>query len=163
MLDFSAASFSLKEITFTPTDTKITLHVSLPASWTREERAGGEFGFQFLADGTKIGEYTSSIFGVYGPEGTDYYMDDYLEFDYVFFESTLSPSQWAAMETLTIFPTTGYWWEMSLSDDNDSFVPYSLKDNAVVTTYSNVTSTMYNELNEEMPQYALTINLDDYR
>ncbi len=163
MLDFTGASFSLKEITFTPTDTKMILHVSLPASWTRVERAGGEFGFHFLIDGKAIEENTAPLFGVTGPEGTDYYKDDYLEFDYVFFESTLSPSQWAAMKSLTIIPTTWYWWEMSLSDDNKSYKAYSLKDDAVVTTYANVTSTMYNELREEMPEYALTINLDDYR
>jgi len=162
-LDFTGASFSLKEITFTPTDTKIILHVSLPASWTREERSGGEFEFRFQFDGKEIGEYTSSLFSVYGPEGQDYYTDDFLEFDYVFFESTLSPSQWATMKTLTIIPTTGYWWEMSLSDDDEPFQAYSLKDDAVVTTYANVTNTMYNELSEQMPQYALTISLDDYR
>ena len=163
MLDFTGASYSLKEITFTPTDTRMILHVFLPASWTRVERAGGEFGFHFLIDGKAIEEHAPQLFGVTGPEGTDYFEDDFLEFDYVFFESTLPPSQWAAMKTLTIIPTTGYWWEMSLSAGNESLQAYSLKDDVVVTTYANVTNTMYNELNEEMPEYALTLNLDDYR
>ncbi len=162
-LDFTGATFSLKEITFTPTDTKMILHVTLPASWSRIERAGGEFGFHFLIDGKAIEENAAPLFGVTGPEGTDYFKDDYLEFDFVFYESTLSPSQWAAMKTLTIIPTTGYWWEMSLSDNDEPFQAYSLKNDAVVTTYANITSTMYNELREEMPEYALTINLDDYR
>lgn len=163
MLDFTGASFSLKEITFTPTDTRMILHVLLPASWTREERAGGEFGFHFWIDGKAIEENAAQLFGVTGPEGTDYFKDDFLEFDYVFYESTLSPSQWAAMKTLTVIPTTGYWWEMSLSDNDNPLEAYSLKDDVVVTTYANVTNTMYNELHEEMPEYALTINLDDYR
>lgn len=162
-LDFTGASYSLKEITFTPTDTKIVLHVTLPSAWTRQERRGGEFEFRFLIDGKEIDERSPSLFGVSGPEGMDYETSDYLEFDFVFFESTLSPSQWAAMKTLTIIPTTGYWWEMSLSDNDEPFQAYSLKDDAVVTTYANITSTMYNELREEMPEYALTINLDDYR
>ena len=162
-LDFTGAAYSLKEISFTPTDTKIVLHVTLPAAWTRQERRGGGFGFQFLIDGKAIDENAAQLFSVSGPEGMDYETSDYLEFDYVFFESTLSPSQWTAMKSLTIIPTTWYWWEMSLSDDNKSYQAYSLKDDAVVTTYANVTSTMYDELREEMPQYALTINLDDYR
>ncbi len=162
-LDFTGASFSLKEITFTPTDTKIVLHVTLPSAWTRQERRGGEFEFRFLIDGKEIDERSPSLFGVSGPEGMDYETSDYLEFDFVFFESTLSPSQWAAMKTLTIIPATGYWWEMSLSDNDEPFQAYSLKNDVVVTTYANVTSTMYNELRKEMPEYALTINLDDYR
>lgn len=132
----------------------------------RIERAGGEIECP-LSDrlAKAIDERSPSLFGVSGPEGMDYFKDDFLEFDFVFFESTLSPSQWAAMKTLTIIPTTGYWWEMSLSDnDEPAFQAYTRsRGDTVVTTYANITSTMYNELREEMPEYALTINLDDYQ
>ena len=163
MLDFTGASFSLTEISFTPTDTKITLHVVLPVSWSRQERRGGEFEFRFLVDGKQASERSSTLFNVYGSPGMDYETSDYLEFDYVFFESTLPPSQWAAMKTITVIPVTKYWWEMSLSQNDGPFEPYSLQGDTVVTTYANVTNTMYDELYEEMPQYAITINLDDYR
>ena len=76
-LDFTGASFSLKEISFTPTDTKITLHVVLPTSWTRQERRGGEFGFQFLIDGKQASERSSTLFNVYGAPGMDYETSDY--------------------------------------------------------------------------------------
>ena len=162
-LDFSGVSFSLKDISFTPTDTKVLLHVVLPASWTRPERRDSEFGFRLLVDGKQIGKDPNSLFNARGFNGIDYTTSDFLEFDYEFYHSALSPSQWAAAKTLTIIPVTGYWWEMKLSHDKGPFESYSLQDGAKVTSYANRTSIEYNELYDEMTQYALTINLDDYR
>lgn len=162
-LDFTGASFSLKEITFTPTDTKITLHVTIPETWTVLERANANLQFHFLIDGKPLDAGLSIPFNVCGPLGANDPTGATLEYDCSFYESTLSPSQWAAIKTLTIIPTTGYWWEMDLNFDNGSYESYSLKEGAVVTTYANRTGMMNDELYDEMTEYALTINLDDYR
>jgi len=162
-LDFTGASFSLKEITFTPTDTKITLHVVIPETWTVAERANANLQFHFLIDGEALDAGLSIPFDVCGPLSTNDPTGTTLEYDCSFYESTLSPSQWAAIETLTIIPTTGYWWEMDLSFDNGPLESYSLKEGAVVTTYANRTSMYCDELYDEMTEYAMTINLDDYR
>ena len=53
-LDFTGASYSLKQISFTPTDTKITLHVALPESWTAAERCYCNLSFRFLF---KLGDF----------------------------------------------------------------------------------------------------------
>ena len=162
-LDFTGASFSLKEITFTPTDTKITLHVVIPETWTVAERANANLQFHFLVDGKPLDAGLSIPFNVCGPFSTYDPTGATLEYDCRFYESSLSPSQWASMKTLTIIPTTGYWWEMDLSFDNGPFESYSLQKGAVVTTYANRTSMNWDELYDEMTQYALIINLDDYR
>lgn len=162
-LDFTGASFSLKEITFTPTDTKITLHVVIPETWTVTERANANLQFHFLIDGEPLDAGLSIPFNVCGPMSTYDPTGATLEYDCSFYESTLSPSQWAAMKTLTMIPTTEYWWDMDLSFDNGPFESYSLQEGAVVTTYANRTSMNWDELYDEMTEYALTINLDDFR
>lgn len=162
-LDFNGASFSLKEITFTPTDTKITLHVVISETWTVAERANANLQFHFLIDGEPLDAGLSIPFNVCGPLSTNDPTGATLEYDCSFYESTLSPSQWAAVKTLTVIPTTGYWWEMDLSFDNGPLESYSLQEGAVITTYANRTSMYCDELYDEMTEYALTINLDDYR
>lgn len=162
-LDFTGASFSLKEITFTPTDTKITLHVKIPETWTVAEKANANLQFHFLIDGEPLDAGLSIPFNVCGPLSTYDPTGATLEYDCNFYESSLPPSQWAAMKTLTIIPTTGYWWEMDLSFDNGPLKSYSLQEGAVITTYANRTSMYCDELFDEMTEYALTINLDDYR
>ena len=162
-LDFTGASFSLKEITFTPTDTQITLHVVLPASWTAAERFNSGPIFHFFLDGEVAQDEDHSLFSYSGQTGTCDPTGKTLEYDCSFFESNLSPSAWGKVKTLTIVPVTGYWWEMKVSHANGPFAFFSLQNDAVVTTYVNRTSVEYSILYDKMTQYALTINLDDYR
>ncbi|HML68365.1 MAG TPA: hypothetical protein PKA81_08205 [Clostridia bacterium] len=162
-LDFSGASFSLKEITFTPTDTQITLHVVLPESWTAAERFNSGPIFHFFLDGEVAQDEDHSLFSYSGQTGTCDPTGKTREYDCSFFESNLSPSAWGKVKTLTIVPVTGYWWEMKVSHDNGPSASFSLQNDAVVTTYVNRTSVEYSILYDKMTQYALTINLDDYR
>lgn len=162
-LDFTGTSISLKEIAFTPTDTKITLHVVLPESWSLAERRGNGLTFFMLFDGEKRFDHPNGAFSVSGPWQIDYDADDWREFDYVFFESYLSPSEWAAVKTLTLIPTTKYWWEMEVNYDDGPYETVSLRDGAVSTGVANHTGYCYDELYDEMTQCALTIKLDDYR
>ena len=170
-LDFTEASYSLKEISFTPTDTKITLHVVLPESWKAAERCYCNLSFRFLLDGVAPETWAKCPFDAYGPLGTADETGKKLEYDYEMFCSSLSPSQWASIKTLTILPTTTYWWDMKVSVDNGPKQDISLRDGAVYT------NTVYDARNPDghsatfendpqydvMSQYALTINLDDYR
>lgn len=162
-LNFAGASVSLKEISFTPTDTKITLHVVLPETWTAAERCYCPLYFQFLLDGEETGDRTGIPFNVYGPIGTGDQTDATLEYDFNLWESTLSPSQWAAAKTLTIIPSTTYWWDMKVCYDNGPQQDVSLRDGAVYTGIVNHTGYEFDTLYDQMTQYALTINLDDYR
>lgn len=158
-LDFTGASVALKEITFTPTDTELLLHVVLPESWTGAERAYCNLTFDFLLDG----DAADGLFGVCGPTGTNDETGEALEYDCKFFSSTLSPSQWAAAKTLTIIPATVYWWDMTARYDGGQDETVSLRDGNVYTCIVNHTSWQNDELYDVMPQYAITIDLDDYR
>ena len=158
-LDFTGASVALKEIAFTPTDTVITLHIVLPESWTVAERSCG-VAFHFLLDGEKVNGSIDTPFDACGPNGDT---EDWREFDYTFSESTLSPSQWAAAKTLTIIPTSIYWWDIKSNCDDGSFETVSLRDGAVYTAIVNHSVYGYDEMYDEMTQYAITVQLDDYR
>lgn len=162
-LDFTGALVSLKEISFTPTDTKIVLHVTLPESWTNQERA--EFGlqFHFLFDDKKLDSGSDVPFMACGPWGTNDATGATLEYDCTYWESSLSPSQWANYKTLTIIPTTVYWWDMKARYDDGPYEQISLRDGYVFTGISNHTGFDMDELYDEMTQYAMTIQLDDYR
>ena len=170
-LDFTGASFSLKQITFTPTDTQIKLHVVLPESWTAAERYSCDLSFHFLLDGADPDIWTHCPFNTYGPIGTCDKTGKTLEYDFDLYESAIPPSQWAKLKTLTIIPTTTYWWDMKVSFDEEPQQSISLRDGAVYTAkvYKSKknpgrgTAYDYNPLFDEMTQYALTINLDDYR
>ena len=170
-LDFTGASFSLKEVSFTPTDTKITLHVKLPESWTAAERCYCELSFRFLLDGVAPETWTGCPFNAYGPMGTADKTGKKLEYDFELFDSSLSPSQWADIKTITILPTTTYYWDMKISEDNGPMQDISLRDGAVFTdivydeSKPNGHSTTFqtDPQFDVMTQYALTLNLDDYR
>lgn len=162
-LDFTGASVALKEIAFTPTDTELRLHVVLPESWTGAERAYCNLSFQFLLDGEKMGDGLQDLFAVGGPSGTNDETGEALEYDCGFWESTISPSRWAAAKTLTIIPTTKYWWEMYVQYDNGPEELVSLRDGAVFTGIANHTGWRNDELYDEMTQCAIAIDLDDYR
>lgn len=170
-LDFTGASYSLREITFTPTDTKITLHVVLPESWTAAERCYCDLSFRFLLDGEAPESWTSCPFNAYGPMGTADKTGKKLEYDFELFSSSLSPSQWASIKTLTILPTTTYWWDMKVTVDDGPQQDISLRDDAVYTEIvydsskpnGHGTAFQTDPQYDVMPEYALTINLDDYR
>lgn len=161
--DFTGATVSLKEISFTPTDTKIVLHVTLPEGWTSKELATSSLAFHFLFDGKKLDSGSDVPFMVCGPFGTNDVTGATLEYDCNFYESSLSPSKWADVKTLTIIPTTIYWWDMKASYDNGAPVSVSLRDGNVFTEYANHTGIEADYLYDEMTQYAITIPLDDYR
>jgi hypothetical protein len=170
-LDFTGASYSLKEISFTPTDTKITLHVVLPESWTAAERCYCDLSFRFLLDGEAPESWTSCPFSAYGPMGTADKTGKKLEYDFELFSSSLSPSQWANIKTITILPTTTYWWDMKVTVDDGPQQDISLRDGAVYTetvydsskSSGHGTAFQTDPQYDVMSQYALTINLDDYR
>ena len=125
-LDFTGASVSLKEISFTPTDTKIKMHVVLPESWTNAERNFAGLTFKFLLDGETMETATQAKFCVEGPRGTGDPTGHVLEYDCPFWESTLPPSQWASAKTLTIIPMTEYWWDMLVNYDDGPYEPLFL-------------------------------------
>ncbi|MCE5189420.1 MAG: DUF4179 domain-containing protein [Eubacteriales bacterium] len=170
-LDFTGASYSLKEISFTPTDTKITLHIVLPESWTAAERCYCDLSFRFLLDGEAPESWSGCPFNAYGPMGTADKTGKKLEYDFELFSSSLSPSQWANIKTLTILPMTTYWWDMKVAVDDGPQQDISLRDGAVYTeivydsSKPNGHSTAFqtDPQYDVMSQYALTINLDDYR
>ncbi len=162
-LDFSGASVSLKEISFTPTDTKIVLHVVLPENWTGVERCYAGLMFKMLLDGETPESAIEAKFCVEGPRGTGDQTGKALEYDCAFWESTIPPSQWAKAKTLTIIPTTVYWWDMKAHYDDGPYEQVSLRDGNVFTEYANHTGIEADYLYDEMTQYAITIQLDDYR
>ncbi len=162
-LDFSGASYTLKEISFTPTDTQITLHITLPETWSATELANASLFFHFQYGGQSLDRDSFIPFGASGPYQTYYKSGNTHEFDCTFRESTIPPSQWATIQTLQIIPTTEYCWDMKASYDGEPQTEFSFRNGAVYTGIVNHTSYEYDILYDEMTQYALTINLDDYR
>lgn len=170
-LDFTGASYSLKEISFTPTDTKITLHIVLPESWTAAERCYCDLSFRFLLDGEAPESWSGCPFNTYGPMGTADKTGKTLEYDFELFSSSLSPSQWADIKTITILPATTYWWDMKVTVDDGPQQDISLRDGAVYTSIvydeskpsGHGTTLQTDPQYDVMSQYALTIDLDDYR
>ena len=170
-LDFTGASFSLKQITFTPTDTQITLHVVLPESWTAAELCYCDLSFQFLLDGVEPDTGIPVPFNVFGPIGTGDKTGKTLEYDFTLYESVISPSQWAKIKTLTIIPVTTYWWDMKVSYDGGPQQSVSLRDGVVFTeiVYDSSKPQQHDAAYQSEPQYdvmsqySLTVDLDDYR
>ena len=162
-LDFTGASYTLKEISFTPTDTKITLHIVLPESWSDVELANVSLYFHFLFDGQNL-DFDSFIpFNASGPYQTYDQTGNTHEFDCTFSESTIPPSQWETIQTLTLIPATEYVWDMKVSFDDGPQTDFSLRDGAVYTGIVNHTRYEYDALYDEMTQFALEIQLDDFR
>ncbi len=162
-LDFSGASYTLKEISFTPTDTQITLHITMPETWSATELANACLFFHFQYGGQSLDRDSFVPFGASGPYQTYNKSGNTHEFDCTFRESTISPSQWATIQTLQIIPTTEYCWDMKVSYDGEPQTEFSFRNGAVYTGIVNHTSYEYDTLYDEMTEYALTINLDDYR
>jgi len=162
-LDFTGASITLKEISFTPTDTKIVLHVVLPESWTDAERYYGGPTFEFLLDNEVAGNEDISLFTYGGQTGTCDPTGQAREYDCTFYKSLRSPSEWASVKTLTIIPVSAYTWEMLVSVDGGAYEPVSLRNNAVFTDILHQTACQWSYQYDKMTEYALTINLDDYR
>lgn len=161
-LDFSGVTLALESISFRPDDTELTVHVTLPESWTLAERVGvAETGLklQFLLDG----EAVETLFSSRGPWGEE----PCYEFTHTYLDSTIPPSAWAAAKTLTIIPYTSSPDVMSAIDNEDASTKRTVEmlPGAVIAGKANVTQfsdedSMKTDL---MDEYAVTINLDDYR
>jgi len=162
-LDFSGASYTLKEISFTPTDTQITLHITLPETWSATELAYTNLYFHFLFDGQSRDRESFIPFGMSGPYQTYDPSGNTREFDCIFRESSIPPSQWATFQTLQIVPATAYCWDLKVSYDDEPQTEFSLRNGAEYTGIVNHTRYEYDTLYDEMTEYALTIHLDDYR
>ena len=102
-------------------------------------------------------------FSAYGPIGTADETGKTREYDFNLFESSLSPSQWAEVKTLTIIPVTTYAWNMKVSVDDGPAQDISLRNGAIYTGIVNHTRYNFDSQFDVMTQYALTVNLDDYR
>ena len=162
-LDFTGASVELKEITFTPTDTQLLLHLTLPEEWTAAERQDA-LSFHFVLTG-KDGQQRmrNELFCSAGRTDRPYDDTDWTEYDFEMYDTALSPSEWAEVETLTIIPATHYAWEMDVTDRSGESEHVSFRDGTVYTTAETDISYEYDEQYGEMPEHAITVRLDDYR
>ncbi len=161
-LDFSGVTLALESISFRPDDTELTVHVTLPESWTLAERVGvarNGLKLKFLLDG----EAVETLFSSRGPWGEE----PCCEFTHTYLGSTIPPSAWAAAKTLTIIPYTSSPDVMSAIDNEDASTKRTVEmlPGAVIAGKANVTQfsdedSMKTDL---MDEYAVTINLDDYR
>lgn len=172
-LDMSGVTISVDSVSFTPTGLDVTLRLDLPERWTRAERIaavqGGETGgldFIVLIDGQEIRHAFLSIASK-GNADTDNKDDPFLTSPREFSNSTLSRSQWDAVKTITFVPCTGWPTELILEDlknDRSELDRIRLDPGVVVTEQPEVTGTKATDWQEDrMDDFALTINLDDYR
>lgn len=172
-LDMSGITISVGSVSFTPTGLEVTLNLDLPESWTRAERIaaaqGGPNGgidFIILIDGEEASHPFLSI-GSKSNAGTSNKDDPFLTSPREFSNSSISPSQWEEIKIITFIPCTG-WPEEAfvVAVDSEQVViePTKLDPGAVVTAQVNKESTQLSGWKEErLDDYAITINLDDYR
>ena len=151
----------------------ITLQLNLPESWTRTERIaaaqGGESGgldFVILVDGVEIRHAFLSI-GSKANADIENKDDPFLTSPRVFSNSTLSRSQWDAVKTITFIPCLGWPSELVLEDLQNNRTELNrirLDPGVTVTEQIDITGTVMVDWQEDrMDDFALTINLDDYR
>jgi len=172
-LDMSGVTISVGSVSFTPAGLEVTLGLDLPESWTRAERIaaaqGGPNGgidFIILIDGEEVSHPFLSI-GSKSNASTSNKDDPFLTSPREFSNSSISPSQWDEIKTITFIPCTGWPGEASVVEVGSEEVviePTKLDPGAVVTAQVNKESTQLSDWQEErMDDCAITINLDDYR
>lgn len=172
-LDFSGVTISVDTVSFTPSGLDITLRLDLPESWTRAERIaaiqGGEMGgidFIILIDGEEIKHPFLSI-GSKSNADTTNKDDPFLTSPREFSNSTLSRSQWDAVKNITFIPCINWPTEVSVVEvgsERQILAPTRFDPDLVVTMQVNKESTQYADWQKDrMDDFALTINLDDYR
>lgn len=172
-LDFSGATVAVDTVRFTPDGLDVTLRMDLPESWTRAERIaaiqGGEMGgigFAVFIDGQEIRHAFLSI-GMKSNAETENANDPFLTSPIEFSNSTLSRSQWDAVKTITFLPYCNYPAVASVvavGSEKQVLAPTRLDPGVVVTMHVNAESTQYDDWQENrMDDFALTIDLDDYR
>ena len=172
-LDFSGVTIAVDSVFFTPDGLDVTLRMDLPQSWTRAERIaaiqGGEMGgigFAVFIDGEEMRHPFLSI-GSKSNAETENANDPFLTSPIEFSNSTLSRSQWDAVKTITFLPYCNYPTAASVvavGSEQQVLAPTQLDPGVVVTMQVNKESTQYTGWQENrMDDFALTINLDDYR
>ena len=85
----------------------------------------------------------------------------------LFVNSTISPSDWDSIKTLTFIPYTNWPAEMYVVEIGSEKIVQErtqMEPGAVVTAHVNFESIERdNWQTDRMDEYAITINLDDYR
>ncbi len=171
-LDLSGVAIAVESITFTPTDTKLTMHMTLPEEWKRAERIaaaqGGSsegIGFLFLLDGVE----TPGLFGGCSFKGNAEHEnrgDPFTDAWRVYESSTIPPSEWREAGTLTIIPYTAYPTTVVKRNSKTGEVveQVTLDPGVVLTSRVNDESlAISEEIVDRMEEFAVTLNLDDYR
>jgi len=162
MLDYSGATLTVDSIAFHADDTVLTISGILPERWQQVQRAyvaHNALGLMFLVDGKPI----QTLFSGWGYDGEE----PNITFTRKYESSTIPPSAWAAAKTLTIIPYLSSPDRMSAVDNEDASTRREvemLPDTAIygrshITSFSDEDTSVV----DRMDQYAITINLDDYR
>ena len=172
-LDMTGVTIRVDSVKFTPTGMEVTLQMDLPEEWSRAERIaaiqGGECGgiaFAILIDGQEIQHAFLSISskGNAEAENKD---DPFLTSKIVFFNSSLSRSQWDAVKTISFVPYTGWPTELILEDlqnNRQEINRVKLEPGVIVTEQIDVTGTKRADwIVDRMEDCTLTIPLDEYR
>jgi hypothetical protein len=170
-LDMTGVVVRVDSVKFTPTGMEVTLQMDLPEQWPRAERMaaiqGGEnggIGFVVLLDGQEIKHAFATISNDANSADKD---NPFLTGTIVFSNSTLSRSQWDAIETISFIPYTGWPTELILEDllhDRQEINRVKLEPGVIVTEQIDVTGTKRVDwIEDRMDDSALTIQLHDYR
>ena len=173
-MDMSGVTISVDKINFIPTGVEITLRMDVPERWSRAERVaaiqggeGGGIGLAIYIDGQEIRHAFLSISSKYNAD-TDNKDDPFLTAPIVFSNSTLSRSQWDAYKTISFVPYCDYPTLVSGAESiggQPTIPPTKIEPGTVITmSGSGEENTRYTDWQEDrMEDFALTIQLDDYR
>ncbi|MEA4870896.1 hypothetical protein SDC9_69949 [bioreactor metagenome] len=173
-MDMSGVTISVDKLNFIPTGLEITLRMDVPERWTRAERIaaiqGGEtrgIGLAIYIDGQEIRHAFLSISAKYNAD-TDNKDDPFLTSPITFTNSTLSRSQWDSYQTISFVPYCVYPTQISGAESNGAqptIPPTKIEPGTVITLPgSGEENTRYTGWQEDrMEEFALTIQLNDYR
>ena len=172
-LDMSGVTVTVESVAFTPTGPEIALRLDLPADWTRAARVaaaqGGKHGgihFNVYLDG-KLVEYPFRMIQAKGNADFENKDDPFLSTPRVYSESTIPPSEWENIRTITIEPATNWPTERYVVEVGSEKLlqPVTqLEPGVDVVFHVNYESGQSDGWQEDrMPEYAITIHLDDYR
>lgn len=175
-LDMSGVNIAVESLTFTPTGPEIALKLDMPASWTRTERIAAVYGserggldFLILLDGEPQPSYIFRSRGIKAVFGND--DDPFLTSPRILCEPSIAPSQWDAIQTITLIPYTSWPPELIIEKTVDGGQRVrnrvALRPGTVVTQDAMDDSedmVIWEHWERDvMKDFAITIHLDDYR
>ncbi|MEG1524104.1 MAG: hypothetical protein RRZ24_08430 [Clostridia bacterium] len=176
-LNLSGLKMTMESVAFTPTGPEITIRLDLPESWTRADRISVIRGYDDLVGGLNLrtlldGEEHESLFNYKGTDENETFDDEnaqFLTYKRILCNATIAPSDWDGIKTVTLVPCSI--WPTQIHIESVDSTQWKrkmirLELGVTATAHVNYDTVIYDDADireDRMDEFAITINLDDYR